>query len=59
MSVMLSGGLRLLLMKGAYAKALESMRVLLKNEAIPKVGSELSVSYIDLRYGNRVYFKSR
>ncbi len=59
MSVMLSSGVRLLLKQGAYAKALESMRVLLRNEAIPKVGSELSVSYIDLRYGNRVYFKSR
>lgn len=59
MSVVLSNGVQLLLKEGAYAKALQSMQVLLRDEAIPRAGSELSVSYIDLRYGNKVYFKPR
>ena len=59
MRVALSNGVQLLLKEGAYAKALDSMQVLLRDEALPKTENELSVYYIDLRYGNKVYFKPR
>lgn len=59
MEVVLGGGARLLLKENDYARALGNLRVLLKDEAFPQGKGGLSVSYIDLRYGNKIYFKPR
>lgn len=54
----LSGAMRLLLREGEYDSALIRLQTLLTEEGlVPRKGDDLSVSYIDLRYGNKIYFK--
>lgn len=59
MEVALSDGARLWLREDNYARALANLRALLQNEALPRSDDGLAVSYIDLRYGNKIYFKPK
>lgn len=59
MEVALSDGARLRLRENDYARALANLRALLWSEALPRSGDGLAVSYIDLRYGNKIYFKPK
>lgn len=53
-------GVRLLLREGEYERALSHLQVLLLEDGVlPRSEEALSVTYIDLRYGNKVYFKPR
>lgn len=58
--VVLSGNARLLLKEGDYAHALTNLQTLLtQGDVLPLAGSSLKVEYIDLRYGNKIYFKPK
>ncbi len=58
LDVALRGGTRLLLREGQYERSLVNLKTLLAADglSLTKDGS-LSASYIDLRYGNKIYFK--
>ncbi|MDO8594137.1 MAG: cell division protein FtsQ/DivIB [bacterium] len=59
-AVVLKGGVAILLNEGEYDRALSNLRALLGEKGLlPRGASGLSVSYIDLRYGNKIYFKPR
>ena len=58
--VFLSGDMRLLLIDGDYARALTNLETLLaQSDVLPGKRGSPSVAYIDLRYGNKIYFKPR
>ncbi|MSU56102.1 MAG: hypothetical protein EXS51_02225 [Candidatus Taylorbacteria bacterium] len=58
--VFLHGGMRLLLNENEFERSLTNIETLLSEKNLfPKQGGLLTVEYIDLRYGNKVYFKSR
>ena len=58
--VTLRGGTRLLLKDGEYDLALSNLETLLGQDGLlSKKGGELSVDYVDLRYGNKIYYKPR
>lgn len=60
LEVTLRGGWTLLLRESEFEKSLANLKLLLaQNDLLPKKGSEPSVRYIDLRYGNKIYFKTR
>lgn len=58
--VTLRGGTRLLLREGEYDQARANLETLMgQTDLLPKKNGALSVTYIDLRYGNKIYFKPR
>ena len=60
LEVVLSFGTRLLLRSGNYDTALINLETLMEQDnLLSRNKGELSVSYIDLRYGNKIYFKPR
>lgn len=60
LEVVFRDGMRLLLNNGDFERALTNLNALLaEHDLIPKEGGRLGVSYIDLRYGNKIYFKPR
>ncbi|MDO8619938.1 MAG: hypothetical protein Q7R64_01150 [bacterium] len=60
LEVVLSGGARLLLRNTDYARSLVRLQTLLREDGVLPGRSDLSsVSYIDLRYGNKIYFQPR
>lgn len=60
LEVLLHGGTRLLLREDGYEKAFISLETLISQHALPVKGSgDLSAAYVDLRYGNKIYFKPR
>ena len=60
-AVLLSGGARLLFLEGADVGAVVDnlKRLVSDRELVPRDGDTLSVEYIDLRFGNKVYVKPR
>lgn len=51
-------GFRLMVRESAYAQSLANLEVLLSEDnVLPRSGKRLDISYIDLRYGNKIYFK--
>ena len=58
--VFLRGGMRLLLLDDDYARAFTNLEtVLAQSDVLPGKRGSPSVAYIDLRYGNKIYFKPR
>lgn len=58
LEVTLDSGARLLLRDGDFDTALINLKTLLEqDDLLSKNGGKLSVDYIDLRYGNKIYFK--
>lgn len=56
----LRGGAELLLREGEYEQASSNLEALLSEKTLfPVQGGMPDVSYIDLRYGNKIYFKPR
>jgi cell division septal protein FtsQ len=54
----LSNGVRILLGAGGFTEALERLSRLLSGEGlVPRTSGGLGVSYIDLRYGKKIYFR--
>lgn len=54
------GGLSLLLREADYDKAFANLEILLaRNDVLPRSSGELKVTYIDLRFGNKIYFKPK
>lgn len=60
-SAEIAGGGRILAREGVnFLKQAEHLRDLLsESELVPRGGEKLLVDYIDLRYGNKLYFKPR
>ena len=60
LEIVLNLGTRLLLRDGEYDLALINLKTLMEQDnLLSRNKGELSVSYIDLRYGNKIYFKPR
>lgn len=60
LEVVLRGGMRLLLRDSDYDRSLLRLQALLRKDGVfPGKNDLLGVSYIDLRYGNKIYFKPR
>lgn len=58
--VVLREGSRILFVDKDYARTLASLETLLRQgDVLPGTKESPSVSYIDLRYGNKIYFKPR
>ncbi len=58
--VFLSWNTRLLLKEGDYTRALSNLQILLaEGDVLPGTVASPEVDYIDLRYGNKIYFKPR
>jgi len=58
--VPLSDNARLLLKEGDYARALSNLQaLLLQGNVLPGTVKATNVEYIDLRFGNKIYFKPK
>ncbi len=58
--VLLSDNVRLLLKEGDYARAFSNLRTLLsQGDVLPGTKAVPNVEYIDLRFGNKIYFKPK
>lgn len=58
LDVVLREGTRILLREGDLDRSIRRLQTLLQTEGVlPKVHGKLGVTYLDLRYGNKVYFK--
>lgn len=58
--VFLQGGMQLLLNENEFERSLANVETLLsENDLLPTRSGLLNVDYIDLRYGNKIYFKPR
>ena len=58
--VVLQGGMRLFVRKEEYARALLNLKTLIgEHDLLPKRNDSLMVDYIDLRLGNKIYFKPK
>ena len=60
LEIVLNLGTRLLLRDGEYDLALINLKTLMEQDnLLSRNNGELSVAYIDLRYGNKIYFKPK
>ncbi len=60
LEIVLRGGARLLLREDGYNLALINLKTLMEQDDLfSKRNGTLSVAYIDLRYGNKIYFKPK
>lgn len=59
LEVALEDEVKILAREGDYERALGSLQALLDTDALPRTGDALAVSYIDVRYGNKIYFKPK
>lgn len=58
--VFLRGGMKIFLIDGDYARALTNLKMLMtQSDVLPGKHGAPDVDYIDLRYGNKIYFKPK
>jgi|SRR3989344_2112392 len=55
----LQSGVRLLVNEKEYDRSRRNLQALLAQNILPREGGKLTVTYVDLRYGNKIYFKPR
>ena len=58
--VVLQEGMRMFVRKEEYVRALLNLKTLLgEHDLLPKRNDSLTVDYLDLRFGNKIYFKPK